>query len=273
MGRTGIALMVAFMFATGNHVRAADCGLVNASFEADALISDVRVQHPSGWDASLPAGMFSGSVVSSEPTDGLYSLRLSTIWFVTFSGGETATVSQIALLDSVDEIVFDLKLATSGRAVGWDPNVCTAVVLIDEDVIWESNFARADIRGDYPDQVAPVDEKYRDGGLHRLSLGLRMHANGVFFEMYDSYWDAIECRLRDDSGDFLPGDFNRDGFVGASDMMMMAEMWLADVPADSALNLGAGDEEDPNGVVGIVNFFDLAVLGENWLGSSLVQVK
>ncbi len=271
MGRIGIALTVMLMLVTANHVRAADGDLVNAGFEADQWIGDVRVQPPTGWDVNLPARMFSGSVVSSESADGLYALKLSAYWFVTFSGGETATVSQMVSLDSVAEIVFDLRLGTSGRAVGWDPNICRAVVLIDEDVVWESDFAGADIRGDYPDQVYVVDDKYRDGMLHRLSLGLRMYADGIFFEMYDSYWDGVEFRLGSGGGDFLPGDFDADGLIDARDLMLMAGMWAADVPADSLFNLGTGPTEDPNGAVGRINFFDLAVLAESWRGSSLVQ--
>lgn len=241
-------------------LRAEECGLGNGSFEADGFIGDLNAKDPNGWDASVPAGKFMGYTTNTWPTDGDYNLKLTASWFVVFVAGEEATVSQEVLLDPVDQILFDLKLATQ-QSTPWDPNVCTAVVLIDGDVVWESDFGRADIRGEYPDQVFAIDNKYRDGQLHRLSLGLRMNTGGMFFEQYISHWDAVECTLRSDDGGPLFGDFNADGFVTADDLMLMSAMWLFDVPADSEYNLSGVDDVDSDG---IVNFYDFAVFGDNW---------
>jgi hypothetical protein len=271
MGRYRVIAVVMLLLSMGDGLRAADCGLVNGGFEVDEAIDGIRSRSPTGWDANLPAGEFGGWVESSWPTEGAYNLMLSANWFMTFSGGEMGTVSQELSLAGVSAVVFDLKLRTSGRVVGWDPNICTAVVLIDDDVVWESNFARADIQGEYPGQVCLVDEKYKDGQPHRLALGLRINTGGMFFEIYESYWDAVECVSDPGGGVLLPGDFDADGLIDACDLMLMAGMWAVDVPADSPLNLGTGTTEDPNGVVGRINFFDLAVLANNWRGSSLVQ--
>jgi hypothetical protein len=274
MGKVRIALTVMLLFATSNSIRAADECLSNGSFEADGLISNVATRPPSGWDVNVPAGTFSGRVVSSWSTDGLYGLSLTANWFVTFTGGETATVSQMLVLDDVQEVGFDLRLRVSGRPVGWKPNTCTAVVRIDQDTVWESNFDPADIQGDYPDQTCQVAEKYRDGQPHRLALGLQMHVGGMLYEQYESYWDAVECRARtpDDGNDveFLPGDLDRDGLVDTGDLMMMADMWLQVVPVDSPYNLFTGVDEGLDGM-DWVNLLDLAALSDSWRGGRPVQ--
>lgn len=273
MGRYRVIAAVMLLLSMGDGLRAADCGLVNGGFEADEAVGGILSKSPTGWDVNLPAGKFSGWIESSWPTEGGYNLLLTANWLMTFSGGEMGTVSQELSLAGVSEIIFDLKLRTSESAAAWDPNICTAVVLIDDDVVWESNFARADIQGEYPDQVCVIDTRYKDGQPHRLAFGLRVNTGGMFFEIYESYWDAIECVSDSgpDGGVFLPADFDADGLVDARDLMMMAATWLAEVPADSMLDLGTGATEDPNGVLGIVNFIDLAVFGRNWRGSSLVQ--
>jgi hypothetical protein len=291
MGRTRLAWAVVFMFATGNYLRTTGADLVNGGFETDGPIGDIRVQAPSGWDVNLPPLLFSGSVAAGEATEGNYALKLSANWLVTFAGGETGTVSQPVLLDDVGEIAFDLRLRTSGAA--WDPNLCTAAVWIDEDVVWRSDFARADIRGDYPDQVCRVDDKYRDGQFHRLALGLQVPVNEMLFTVHHSYWDAVECRPLDandggtdepnDTGggdvnevEFLPGDLNRDSFVNTDDLRMMAAEWLTEVPADSPYNLytlytGRPDADEEFTGIYTVNFFDLAVLARNWRAGPLPE--
>ena len=251
---------IVVLLSAGHDLGAEECGLVNGSFEADGFISDIRVKDPNGWDVNVPAGKFPGYITDTWPTDGDYNLKLVASWFVTFVAGEEATVSQEVLLDAVDEIIFDLKLETQPSTL-WDPNVCTAVALIDDDVVWESDFGQPDIRGEYPDQAFAIDDQYRDGQFHRLALGLRMNAGGMFYEQYISHWDAVECTLRSDDAGPLPGDFNADGFVQADDLMLMTAMWLFDVPADDEYNLSGVDDVDSNG---IVNFYDFAVFGNNW---------
>lgn len=265
--RTFRIAAIVVLLSGGYGLRAQECGLVNGSFEADGFIGDIRVKDPNGWDANVPAGKFSGYITNSWPTDGDFNLKLVASWFVTFVAGEEATVSQEVLLDPVDQIQFDLKLGTQS-STPWDPNVCTAVVLIDDVVVWESAFAQPDIRGEYPDQAFTVGDQYRDGQLHRLALGLRMNTGGMFYEQYISDWDAVECTLRSDDEGPLPGDFNADGFVKADDLMLMTAMWLFDVPADDEYNLSGVDDLEANG---IVNFYDFAVFSDNWRSGLMLE--
>lgn len=247
----------------------ADCGLVNGSFEHDEWIRDVSVQDPNAWDVDMPAGKFRGHVLSDWVTEGQYNLTLQSEWFVPLVAGETATVSQEVALAGVGEIIFDLKLDTLGFTA-WDPNVCTAVVLLDDDVVWESSSTGSDIRGEYRDQAVRVDRRYKDGQPHRLALGLRIHNDGMLFERYVTHWDFIQCTSVCGGGGLLAGDFNGDCFVGAEDMLLMAGMWLGDIAPESPYDLSDIDKEQYGD---IVNFYDFAVFAGNWLGSSLVQTE
>lgn len=266
MGRKTVALGVAVLLAAGHCAGAAGGNLMNYSFEDDGPIHDLRVSDPNGWDVNLPAGMFRGNVYSDWATEGHYCLTLGSDWFVTFTGGETATASQEIALTGTGEIVFDLRLNTVGGYGPWDPNVCAAVVLIDDDVVWQSGFPKADIRGVYLDQVVPVDGVYRDGQPHRLSLGLKVLSGGMLFEKYSSQWDAVECVSICGGGGLLPGDFNGDCFVNTEDLAVLAADWLhGDEASPGRCNLMDNDED----FIGKTNGGDFAVLAGHWLGSSL----
>ncbi len=267
MRTSRITAAVTLLLSAEQCLIAAD-GFVNGSFENNGSIGDLRVKAPDAWDVNVPAGKFSGRVVSGWHTDGQYSLSLRANWFVTYAGGEMATVSQMLVLDDVGRIGFDLKLKTLNNSA-WSPGVCTAMVLIDDDAVWQSNFAQADIQGEYPDQTCKVDGRFRDGQSHRVSLGLKMHVAGMQFETYECYWDGMELLAPAGDGEEpLAGDFNHDGYVDAGDLAMMAATWAAEVPPQSEYNLSAIDDGD---LGGIVNFFDLAVLGGNWLSGSVQE--
>jgi hypothetical protein len=124
------------------------------------------------------------------------------------------------------------------------------------------------VRGDYLDHACRVDDKFRDGQPHRVSLGLKMNASGMQFEIYESFWDRIEAMPFCNGGGLLAGDFNQDCFVDRDDLTMMAAMWLVEVPSHSRYNVSTIDDEDS---AGLVNFFDLAVFGGNWLAGSLQE--
>jgi len=271
MARVVIHLLpLALLLSAVGVTEAGVCGIVNGSFEDDGYVRDIVATEPNGWTVNVPSSKFVGYVYQDWPTEGTYNLTIYSQRAI-FQVGDMATVSQDMELSDADQIVFDLKLASDWSP--WDPSLCSAVVLIDGDVVWNSDLLDLDTEGGYRDQVCPIAGKYRTAGLHKVSLGLRINETAALWERYYTHWDAIEikCRLPCGGGALLPGDVNNDCLVDARDLMMMAATWLADVPAGSTLNLGAGDQEDPNGVVGIVNFFDLAVFGEYWLGSSLVQ--
>lgn len=256
--------IVVFLFVAGG-TKTAVCEILNGSFEDDGQIVDIGQTEPNGWAVDVPSGKFSGYVYRDWPTDGIWNLTVYS-QRASFEAGDMATVSQDVVLSNVGAIIFDLKVDSDWSA--WDPNICSAVVLIDGDVAWTSDGHVPDAEGRYFDQSCPVEQKYRAPGAHKLSLGLRVNAPGMLWERYYTDWDLIECTLLCGGGGVLPGDFNGDCFVDVDDLTMLTAMWLGDVVSDSPYNLSGIDDEESRGTV---NFFDLAVFGDSWLGSSVVQ--
>ena len=258
-----IAGMMIMMLSGTSWVQAGVCEIVNGSFEDDGPLDDIIAQEPNGWDVNIPSGKFTGETEASWSTNGNFSLLFSSQWFTAFAAGDAGTVSQDVFLDDVNEITFDLKLDTY-TGLGWDPNNATAVVMIDEELVWEPNGASSDIRGEYTGQSYAVEEKYRDGEPHKLSFGLKINIDteGGFFEFYRVWWDSVECVIYCDGGGLLAGDFNRDCYVDASDLQQVADVWLLEVDSDDKHNLFRDD--DLIGF-GTINFFDLAILADNWL--------
>ena len=237
--------------------------IINESFEDDGLIDDITAQEPNGWDPNIPSGQFTGRTDASWSTDGNFSLLIFSQWFTAFVAGDAAVVSQDVVLKDVNEITFDLKLDTySGLA--WDPNIATAFVMIDNEVVWEPNSAGSDIKGEYAGQGYAVEDKYRDDNPHTLSFGLRVNVDteSGFFEFYRAWWDSIDCVIYCNGGGLLAGDFNRDCYVDVKDLEQVAEVWLLEVESGDKYNLYRDD--DVAGF-GTVNFYDLAILADNWL--------
>jgi len=258
--------MVLVMLLAAGWTKADVCEIVNGSFEDDGLITDIAIQEPNGWLVSMPSGKFTGKTDASWSTDGSFSLFIFSQWFKPFSAGDMATVSQQVYLADVNEITFDLKLDTYS-GLEWDPNDVTAVVLIDDDVVWEPNNTDLDIKGVYPDQAYVVEDRYRDENLHKLSLGLRVNVDAEigFFDFYRVWWDSIECTSFCGGGGLLAGDFNHDCYINAHDLDLTADVWLAETPSYNRHNLFHGDDLAGYGTI---NFFDLAVFANNWLRSS-----
>ena len=263
-----IGVMMMALFAAG-WAQAGVCEIINGGFEDDGQINDITTREPNGWDVNLPSGKFTGKTDASWSTDGSFSLFLSSQWFKAFDANDAAIVSQGVFLDDVNEITFDLKLDTyTGSA--WDPNNATAVVMIDGDVVWEPNNASVDIRGIYTGQSYTVEDKYRDEKLHKLSFGLRINIDTAtgFFEFYRAWWDSIKCEKYCGGGGLLAGDFDRDCYVDANDLQQVASVWLLEVDSGDKRNLY---REDDLAGFGIINFFDLAILADNWLLSSIME--
>ena len=261
--------VVTAMLLTANSTLAWTCDIINGSFEADGRIDNIAQQDPNGWVAEIPSdGKFTAKTDSSWSTEGNWSLNISSQWFITFTAGDMAKVSQQISLTDIDEIKFDVKLDT--YLGDWDPNIATVFVMMDDDIVWEPNSTDSDLRGVYLDQSYAVEDKYRDGNLHTLSFGLiiNVDAPNGFFEFYRSWWDNITCGLFCNGGGILPGDFNRDCYVNISDMKLMAGLWLAELPASDPFNLASGDDID---AIGFVNFLDFSVFADNWLFSSYLQ--
>jgi hypothetical protein len=261
-GKIAIAEAAIVVLLAISSVRADDCKIVNGSFEDDGAIYDIMVKEPNGWDVTMAQDKFIGYVRSDWPTDGSYNLTLYSRSGKTFTAGEMAAVSQMMSLKDVNEIIFDLKLDTQ-LLTPWEASICSAVLVIDNDVVWESSKVGADIRGQYLDQRYVVDDKYRDDVLHKLSLGLRMNLDKRLYEYYITRWDSIKCTELCGGGGLLPTDFNRDCFVDINDLELMAEVWLAgDIEPDDKRNLF--DDDDLVG--GFINLFDLAILADGWDG-------
>jgi hypothetical protein len=256
------------MLAGTNWTQDGVCQIINGSFEDDGRIDDITAREPNGWEPNVPSGKFNGTTDASWSTDGSFSLFLSSLWYKAFDANDTAIVSQDVFLDDVNEITFDLKLDTYFGL--WDPNIATVIVMIDDEIVWEPNSANPDIRGEYIGQSYAVQDKYRDGNPHKLSIGLRINIdtqNG-FSEFYRVRWDSIDCVIFCDGGGFLAGDFNRDCLVDAGDLQQAADVWLLEVESADKFNLYRDDDSDG---FGTINFYDLAILADNWLLTSYIE--
>jgi len=254
-------IMIALL--VGNPARADDCEIVNRSFEADGWISDLQSKDPNGWEVEIPAGKFGGYVYRDWATDGIYSLTVYSDW-AAFSAGDMATVSQDVNLVDVARIAFDIELDTGSTYAEWDPNICTAVLLIDGDVVWDSNSAGLVAKGEYPGEVY-IEKKYRTEGLHRVSLGVRINVDKSLWETYYTSWDAVDCNNCPGLG-FVKGDINGDCYVDANDLKLLAGLWLSDeVDPDDNANLFHGDD-DLTSSGGIISFLDFAIYAGGWDG-------
>ncbi len=263
----GVAIV---MLLAANQVRAEECGIVNGSFEDDTWITDITVEgeEPNGWDVNVPAGKFGGYVKQDWPTDGAFNLTLYSQQWKTFDVNDMTTVSQQVNLTGIDEVIFDVNLVTYPEIRLWDPDKCTAVVLIDGSVVWESNSVGTDVRGEYFDQAYTVEGKYKDSQPHLLSFGIRVDVAEKLNTSYITHWDYIECAVYCGGGGLLAGDFNRDCFVDANDLKSLAEVWLGTVEPNDKYNLFHGDDSPDYGTI---NFLDFAIFADTWLGSSYIE--
>jgi hypothetical protein len=71
-----------------------------------------------------------------------------------------------------------------------------------------------------------------------------------------------------DGGGLLAGDFNRDCRIDANDLQQTADVWLLEVDSGDKHNLFRDDDLAD---IGTINFFDFAILADNWLRSSYQQ--
>jgi hypothetical protein len=259
-----LAVLIMLMWA--NTIRADANGLVNGSFEADGYIDNITddITDPNtltGWDVNVPAEQFDGWVGDYWVTDGDWSLTLHSK-AEAFEVGDIAYVWQDVYLSDVNQIFFDVHLDTSGE--NWNPALRSAVVMIDDTVVWESPKTGTNIRGEYLNRV--INVSYEDRFLHRFAIGIRADVNEPQTSIeYYTDWDNIGFDLSCGGNGFLDGDFNRDCRVDMNDLSMLADVWLEEVAIDSIYNLSsAGDDEE----TGIVNFADFAVFADYWLENS-----
>ena len=237
-------------------VRADDAnGLINGSFEDDNWINDITTEEPNGWDVNLPSDFY-GWVSSDWVTEGSYNLTLYSDWYEAFEVNDTAMVSQEVYLTDVNVIKFDLKLE-AGLDV-WDADKCSAVLLIDDKVVWDSYDWLPDENDEYHNQVYTVDPNYNDANSHTLSLALRINVTETLYDKYYTQWDSVEFDPPCGGYGYLLEDFSQDCYVDFIDYAMMANEWLLDNP-DAKYDL----IED-----GIVDEYDLGAFVDSWLSSS-----
>lgn len=270
MQKQAFIKVVIIMLAFAGYIRADVSVIVNGSFEDDGSIDDIIEQEPNGWsDVNFPADefgvpKFGGYVYNDWVQEGNYNLTLFSNEDVTFDGN-TAMVSQQVNLRDVNQIFFDIRLDTYSDSYEppWDPNKCTAVVLIDDEVVWESNDVGPDVRDEYFNQTVDVSGQYGDRGLHKLSLGMRVSEGETPDFFYFTDWDDVRFDISCGGNGYLAVDFSCDCYVDFIDLAELVEVWLAEVRPSDERNLFGGDDIEPNG---FINFYDFALYAGNYAG-------
>ena len=267
MKKAKVFAAVIVMVLAGNSTQAGVCLIVNGGFEDDGYIPDITVQEPNGWDVNVPASQFGGWVYNNWVTNGGYNLTLFSYWNAGFEANDIAMVSQEVYLTDVNEIIFDLKLQTYPNV--WDPDKRSAVVMVDNVEVWNSDDYQPAAGGEYRNQVIPVD--VLDRKLHKLSLGIKSDVNEASVDvdtMYYTHWDSVRLNCHCGGFGFLLEDFSRDCYVDMSDLQMLASVWLDDIVPENdpngRYNLYRNDEIEPHG---FMNFFDFAVFADVWDGN------
>jgi len=264
-----IAAVIMLLF--GHWARAAVSVIMNGSFENDAWPEDQYITEypPYKWpEVDLRVRKFGGLVSTDWSTHGHYSLTLFSQGLGGVDANDMATLSQEVYLRDVGHIIFNLRLSTNWD-IRWDPNRFSAVLLIDQDVVWDSNDWDPDENDEYREQVAAIDEKYKDKNLHRLSLGIRANAPEptATFVCHIAQWDFVRFDTHCDCGgfDYPPGDFNRDCLVDWLDFGMVFDQWLTAKP-EKKFDLFSDDDN-------IFNLRDFAVFADTWNSGESGQEK
>jgi hypothetical protein len=260
MERTVVIAMVIMIALLSSHsARAGECVVFNGSFENDGRMDSVTpLSAPERWsDVDIPQGLFGGYIYDKIwSTEDDYCLTLFSESYMTFTSIDRAVISQQVYLQDVNEIIFDVKLETGHVSDPWDPSRRTAALLMDDEVVWESNSVGSDVRGEYLDQTYIVDANYKDGWPHKLSLCLRSNVNEQPIIRYMARWDFVRFDIYCEGFGYRPGDFNRDCFVDMNDLKLLADQWLAELSANTYDLFEDADN--------IVNFRDFSVFADKW---------
>lgn len=259
----GVLVLTFFL----NTVWAEECPILNGSFEDPGDIDNISLEEPNHWDVNMPAGKFSGEVQDVfGVTDQNWALTLSSNTYVDLEVNDIVYVYQYVCLKDVSRITFDLNLDTY-PVMPWDPAYRTAVVMIDDEVVWESNSVGDDVRGQYQgiDDGCFIDVDIDDSNERKFAIGLRVNVDENPSFGYYADWDNITCGGACDGNGFLPTDFSRDCYVDSIDYAMLAFLWEHTVDSNSEFNLSK--EGDFDGF-GIINFADLRLFIDDWLASS-----
>ncbi|MHC4109721.1 MAG: hypothetical protein ACYSUY_01515 [Planctomycetota bacterium] len=248
------AIMV--MVIAGNSTQAGVSLVMNGSFESDGIINDITAQASRWWcDVNIPSGKFNGEISSDWNTKGNYSLSLYSGYGM-FNAGDMATVSQQVYLRDVSQIIFDLELGTRFGYL-WDPVQRSALLLIDGNVVWDSNDLIPDASGEYRNQMVDVNEIYKDESPHTLSLAMRVNVSGTeYFYQYEARWDFVKFDAYCGGFGYLLQDLNLDCYVDIFDLNILAGEWLAE-ELNHEYDLFRDDED-------IINFPDFAMFASDW---------
>ena len=122
----------------------------------------------------------------------------------------------------------------------------------------------SDVRGEYPDQIYTVEDKYRDANPHTFSLGIRVNVTEKLKDFYKTQWDSIQCTYYCGGGGLLAGDLNRDCYVDMSDLRLVADAWLDEVDQYYGGNLYRGDDLAGYGTISLDDF---AIYAVGWDGN------
>jgi hypothetical protein len=252
-----IAAVMAMMLLS-NEIKGDVSLVMNGSFENDGEIDPVTVDNtPQYWcDVDIPTDKFLCWVNTDWSTHGGYSLTFYSNIFVDFVAGDMAMISQQVYLEkNVNKIIFDLKLGTlSGDP--WDPSKRSALVLIDGDIIWNSNDWPPDTNGEYRNQTVDINEVYIDENWHTLSLAMRSNVSQIeWFYEYIERWDFVKFDAYCGGFGFLWEDLNQDCYVNMLDLDMLVEQWLVEDP----------NEEYDLYQDGIIDFRDFAFFADYWM--------
>ena len=237
--------------------------IMNGSFEKDGQsIPDITLEAPTFWcDVVVPSGKFKAKVTDVWSTHDIqepgFSLEIRS-QLSSISKGDTASVSQQVYFEQdVNSLSFDVWLSALGF-MDWDPAERTALVMIDGQIIWDSNDLPIDQDGDFLGTVVIGSEafsEFLDDNWHDLTLAMRSNISGFPYDLYASRWDFIKFDKYCGGLGFLDADLNQDCYVNLADLAVLGLSWM-EKPASAKDDLN----ED-----GIVDKTDLGLFAEDWL--------
>jgi hypothetical protein len=265
MKKSTVVIAVMVMLLITQRTQAGVSLIMNGSFENDGVINDITVKAPRGWcDVNVPVEKFGGKLDTYWSTHGDYSLSLYSK-YATFTAGDIAPVSQRVYLANVDQIFFDLRLGTVA-GYPWDPSRRSALVLIDGNVVWDSNDLIPNVSGEYLNQIVDVDEMYKDANSHALTLAMRVDVGGIeYFFQYLARWDFVKFDTYCGGFGYLPEDLNLDCYVDVLDLKVLAGRWLTEA-LNQEYDLFQDDEL-------IINLPDFAMFASYWQNNDCPQTN
>jgi len=231
----------------------------NGSFENDGIIGvvaqDARPEH---WcDAGFDESKFLAFVWDDWSTHGDYSLTFGTRYNAAFQAGDTAVISQSVFAENVHQISFDLALSTEWPDINWDSSLFSAIVTVDDEVIWDSNQPGISENGVYHIEVNNLNFS---SGLHILAFGIKSNtAAEPYYYSYYAKWDSVMFDTFCNSTGPQPADFDVNGIVDIYDLQVLADGWLNPEGPDLT-----GD--------GNVNFSDFASLAGVWMSTEQAEL-